>query len=367
MEKQRIAARLAMVRKSMGRNKLSWLVLTNPANVTYVTGFMGEDSWALVGSRKSYLLTDSRYSEEAKKQCACCEIVERTEGMVKETGGLVGARGMLGVDDAMTVVFYELLRKKFKGRVKRAGRIVEESRQVKDAQEAGLIEKAAAIALEALGRSLALKTGMTESELAGRIEFEMRKNLAKPSFETIVAFGANGSIPHHRPGGRRLRRDDTILIDFGVKWNGYCCDMTRCFAVGKVSSTYQKAYEVVLEAHRAAVRKVKAGVSVKELDEVARRIITDKVLPPYGHGLGHGLGLEIHEGPSVSLKSEGVLKAGQVITIEPGIYIPGKLGIRIEDDYLVTEKGCRLLSGGSKRFTAGPLAVLNVRQGHIAF
>jgi Xaa-Pro aminopeptidase len=361
MRNETIAARLALARKSMGRNKLSWLVLTNPANVTYVTGFMGEDSWALVGSRKSYLLTDSRYSEEAAKECACCEIIERTGGMVREMGRLVGARGALGVDGTMTVEFYESLRKTFKSRVKSAGRIVEGLRQVKDGQEVRLIEKAAAIAWDALGRSLVLKTGMTESELAGRIEFEMRKSLAKPSFETIVAFGANGSIPHHRPGERRLRRDDMILIDFGVKWKGYCCDMTRCFAVGKVSAIYQKAYDAVLEAHRAAARKAKAGVSVKELDEIARKVITDRGLPPYGHGLGHGLGLEIHEGPSVSSKSEGVLKAGQVITIEPGIYIPGKLGIRIEDDYLVTEKGCRLISGGSKRFAIGPLRSLGVR------
>jgi Xaa-Pro aminopeptidase len=356
-----IAARLALARKSMGRNKLSWLILTNPANVTYVTGFMGEDSWAIVGSRKSYLLTDSRYSEEAKRQCTCCDIVERTEGMVKEMARLVGARGDLGVDDAMTVVFYDLLRKKFKGRVKRAGRITEDLRQVKDAQETRLIEKAADIAWEALGESLVLKTGMTESELAGRIEFEMRKSMAKPSFETIVAFGANASIPHHRPGERRLKRDDTILIDFGVKWKGYCCDMTRCFAVGKVSSIYQKAYDAVLKAHAAAAQKAKAEMSVKELDETARQVITDAGLPPYGHGLGHGLGLEIHEGPSVSSKSEGILKAGQIITIEPGVYIPGKLGIRIEDDYLVTEKGCRLLSGGSKRFAIGSLRSLSTR------
>jgi Xaa-Pro aminopeptidase len=361
MNEKTIAARLALVRKSMGRNKLSWLILTNPANVTYLTGFMGEESWAVIGARRSYLLTDSRYIQESRRQCACCDIIERTEGMVKETSRLVGTRGAMGVDGAMMVVFYELMRKTFKGRVKRAGRIVEDLRQVKDAQEIRLIEKAAAIAWEALGESLVLKAGMTESELAGRIEFEMRKSLAKPSFDTIVAFGANGSIPHHRPGPRRLKRDDMILIDFGVKWKGYCCDMTRCFAVGKASPLYQKAYDATLEAHMAAAEKARAGASVKELDEVARKVIMEKGLPPYGHGLGHGLGLEVHEGPSVSLKSDSALKAGQVITIEPGVYIPGKLGIRIENDYLITENGCKLLSGGPKRFAAGPLISLNVR------
>jgi Xaa-Pro aminopeptidase len=360
MRYETIAAR--GVRKSMSHGKFSWLILTNPANVTYLTGFMGEDSWAIVGRRKSYLLTDSRYTEEARKECAGCEIVERKEGMVKESAKLIGARGgNIGVDDAMTVGLHELLRKAFKGRVKRAGKLVEELRQVKDRHETKLIEDAAAIAWEALDRSLILKVGMTESELAGRVEFEMRKLMARPSFDTIVAFGVNASQPHYRPGSRRLKRDDTILIDFGVRWKGYCCDMTRCFAVGKVSSFYKKAYDAVIEAHRTAAGKARAGVSARELDEAARKVIADKVLPPYGHGLGHGLGLEVHEGPSISSKSDGVLKAGQVITIEPGIYIPGKLGIRIENDYLVTEKGCRLLSGGLGRFAIGPLRSMGVR------
>jgi Xaa-Pro aminopeptidase len=361
MKKERVSARLALLRKAMRKNDIEWLILASPANVTYMTGFMGEDSWAVVGRRKSYLLTDSRYTEEAKRDCAGCEIIERKEGMVKSVGSIVGVRGHVGVDGTMAVAFYEPLRKVLKGRVKSGGMMVEELRQVKDVPETRLIEEASVIAWKALEKSLVLKIGMTEGELAGRIEFEMRKLGAKPSFDTIVAFGANASQAHYQPGSRKLKDNDTILIDFGARCRGYCCDMTRCFAVGKTPALYQKAYDAVLEAHKVAVAKVRAGASAKEIDAAARKVIADAGMPPYGHGLGHGLGLEVHEGPAISVKSGAVLKAGQVITIEPGVYIPGKLGIRIENDYLVTEKGCRLLSPGPKRFAIGPLQTLRSR------
>jgi Xaa-Pro aminopeptidase len=361
MRREAIEARLSSLRKGMRTGGFSWLILTSPANVTFMTGFMGEDSWAIIGLSRSFLLTDSRYSEEARRDCAACRVIERKEGMVKETARLITGGGAVGIDDAMTVNFYEALRKTLKGRVKRSGRMVEELRQTKEPYETRLIEEAAAIAWKALGAALKLKVGMTESELAGRIEFEMRKIGARPSFETIVAFGASASQAHYKPAGARLKANDTILIDFGVKWKGYCSDMTRCFAVGKVSSAYRRAYDAVLAAHLAAVARLRPGVSVKELDQAAREAITDVNLPPYGHGLGHGLGLEVHEGPVVSGRSDGTLAPSQVVTIEPGVYIPGRLGIRIEDDYLLTGKGCRLLSGGSRRFAVGPLTVLKAR------
>ena len=361
VRKQTVSLRLKLLRKGMRKEGFDWLILTNPANVAYVTGFMGEDSWAVAGRRQSHLVTDSRYTEQAQNDCACCQIVERSEGMVKAVLNLIGSKGNVGVDDGMTVAFYELLRKQLKGRVKRGGRLVENLREVKDRTEAGIIEEAAGVAWKVLARSLVVKMGMTESELAGRIEFEMRRLGARPSFDTIVAFGGNASQAHYVPGSRKLRKNDTILIDFGVKWKGYCCDMTRCFAVGEAGAQYEKAYDTVLEAHRTAVSRLKAGVSVKELDEAARKAIEDEGLPPYNHGLGHGLGLEVHEGPVVSSKAKGVLKAGQVVTIEPAVYVPGRLGIRLEDDYLVTERGCKLLSGGSRRFALRRLPRLRAR------
>ena len=361
MRARAVSSRLGVLRQAMRGKGFDWLILTSPANVTYLTGFMGEDSWVVVGRRKSYLLTDSRYTEEAHRDCAGCEIIERKDSMAKTVCGIVGTRGSAGVDGAMSLAFYEPLRKALKGRLRSAGRIVEGLREVKDPGEVRLIKEAAAIAWRVLQRSLVPEVGISETELAGRIEFEMRKLGARPSFDTIVAFGSNASQVHYRPANRRLRANDTILIDFGVRWKGYCCDVTRCYAVGKAGRLYRKAYDAVLEAHRTAAAMVKAGVSVKELDAAARKVIADAGLPPYGHGLGHGLGLEIHEGPVVSSGSQARLKAGQVITIEPGVYIPGKLGIRIENDYLVTEKGCRLLTPGPKRFAIGPLQTLRAR------
>jgi Xaa-Pro aminopeptidase len=259
------------------------------------------------------------------------------------------------------VAFYESLRKLLRGRIRPEGRLVENLRQIKSPREAGLIKQAAAFAWEALRRALVLRRGITESELAGRIEFEMRRLGTRPAFETIVAFGANASQPHYRPAGRRLRGNDTVLIDFGVRWNGYCCDMTRCYAVGSVAHAYRKAYDTVLRAHKQAVSMLRPGVSVKEIDDKVRRLIADSGLPPYGHGLGHGLGLEIHERPVISSKADTQLEAGQIVTIEPGVYVPGRFGIRIEDDYLIASRGCRLLSAGTGRLAAQSLVVLKVR------
>ncbi|HSV27211.1 MAG TPA: Xaa-Pro peptidase family protein [Sedimentisphaerales bacterium] len=361
MRKEAISSRLALLRKAMRGQGLDWLILASPANVTYMTGFMGGDSWAVVGRRKICLLTDSRYTEEANRDCAGCEIIERTDSMTKTVCGIVGAKGSVGADVAMSLAFYEPLRKALKGRLRTAGRIVEGLREVKSSGEVRLIREAASIAWKVLQKSLIPAVGISETELAGRIEFEMRRLGASPSFDTIVAFGSNASQVHYRPANRRLRANDTILIDFGIRWKGYCCDVTRCYAVGEAGRLYRKAYDAVLEAHKRAAAMVRAGASVRELDAVARKVIADAGLPPYGHGLGHGLGLEIHEGPVVSSKSQAKLKAGQVITIEPGVYIPGRLGIRIENDYLVTENGCRLLTGGPKRYAIGPLQTLAVR------
>ena len=185
---------------------------------------------------------------------------------------------------------------------------------------------------------------MTESEVAGLIDFNIRKTGSTNSFETIVAFGANGSLPHYQPGLRKLRKNDTILIDFGAKHKSYCCDMTRCFAVGKVNRFYQKVYTAVVESQRAAIKMVRAGVKVTEVDAAAKKVLAQYDLPEFGHGTGHGLGLEVHEAPVIAKTSKDKLKVGDVVTIEPGVYIPGKLGIRIEDDVLVTEAGCKVLS-----------------------
>jgi Xaa-Pro aminopeptidase len=237
------------------------------------------------------------------------------------------------------------LKKHVKARFRSVADVIETVRSSKDNTEIKTIEASASIAARALKQTLRyIKPGVTESELAGMLDFQIRKLGATNSFPTIVAFGPNASRPHHQPGRRKLKQKDTVLIDFGAKYKGYCSDITRCFVVGKPTGFYRKVYDVVGQAQAAAIKMIKAGVKMKSVDAAAREVIDKNDLPVYGHGTGHGLGLEIHESPFLKVESKGKLNAGQVITIEPGVYIPGKLGVRIEDDVLITETGCRILT-----------------------
>jgi len=328
------------------------IVVSNKANVTYVTGFTGGDSWAVLTPRTVYLVTDSRYTEQAKGECTGCRIIERNGSMAGQVARLLGtgkSTGTILVESCISVAEFEQLRKKSARRVRAVSNVVESIRAVKDAGEVAAIGSAVAIAEKALGRVRAeIRRGVTENELAGRLELEIRRLAGRPAFETIVAFGANGSRPHHRPSNRRLRKNDTILIDFGVRYKGYCCDLTRCFAVGRASGLFDAAYGAVERAQQAAIAKIRPEAVISEVDAAARAVIDDYGLPVYGHGTGHGLGLEVHELPIISGKIKEKLQAGQVLTIEPGVYIPGKLGVRLEDDILVTQTGCRVLSGSVK-------------------
>jgi Xaa-Pro aminopeptidase len=349
MKKETIRKRVRSIRRVLGKKDIDCLIVTKPANVSYATGFLGEDSWAAITGRAVYLLTDSRYSEQAEGECPDCKIVERA-GLMAEAVGELAERlksvRAVTVEKSVSLGGFEALKKHVKGRIRSAKDIIEEVRASKDEEEIKIIETAGSIAAKALEKTLCnIKPGMTESELAGTLDFEIRKLGARNSFDTIAAFGANASRPHHQPGGRKLKRKDTVLIDFGAKYKGYCSDITRCFVVGRRDAFYMRVYDVVERAQAAAIEKIKAGVKIQDVDGAAREVIREKDLPVYGHGTGHGLGLEIHESPFLKAESKGTLMAGQVVTIEPGVYIPGKLGVRIEDDVLVREDGCRILTG----------------------
>ncbi len=341
--------RVNLVRDCLREKHLHWLVVTKPANVTYLTGFLGDDSWALITPRSMYLVTDSRYTEQATKECLGCKIIQRKGPMIAVVADLIKkskAADIIGLEDSTSIAVFIALKRSAKSRIRNTSSLVESIRETKDSYEVSTIRKAAKIAQQALGRALKqVRLGLTENELAGIIVFEMSKLGAGSSFEPVVAFGPNASRPHHRPGQSRLKANQPILIDWGAVYNGYCCDMTRCFAFGKISRSYAKAYKAVLEAQQAAINKLRASVLIDEVDRAAREVISSYGLPVYGHGTGHGIGLEIHEGPVISGNIKGKLKVGQVVTIEPGVYIPGRFGVRIEDDFLITEQGCRRLSG----------------------
>jgi len=343
-----IKNRIKAIRRLLNKKKINSLIVTKPANVTYTTGFLGGDSWAVITNRAVYLLTDSRYTEQAKTECPACRILERTAPLSETVGKLLKklkSAKTIAAEKSSSLADFRALKKNVKAPLKSVANIIEDVRSSKDSSEIAAIKAAARTAAQALRQTTRyIKPGITENELAGRLDFQIRKAGAASSFETIVAFGPNASRPHHQPGSRKLKRNDTVLIDFGAKLKGYCCDITRCFTVAKATDLYKKVYSAVQEAQAAAIKMVKAGVAIKKVDAAAREAIARHDLPVYGHGTGHGLGIEIHENPYLNAENKGRLKAGQIITIEPGVYIPGKLGVRMEDDILVTETGSRILS-----------------------
>lgn len=349
MNKKTAQTRLGRLRRQLRGQALDALIVTNPANVTYLTGFLGEDSWLLVGPR-TVLVTDSRYIEQAHDECVGGQIHQRTEPMIPAVAGLLNRWkqvATVGIEDTCTMAQFRAIRKALKKNktLKAVGSPVGPLRQIKDADEADQVRRAARAGWTALARALAhLRPGLTEGELAGELESQMRRMGLRPAFDTIVCFGPNGSRNHHQPGSRKLRKADTILIDFGVRRNGYCSDTTRTFAFGKAGEEFTRAYEAVRAAQQAAIEQIRPGAALKTIDAAAREAIARRGFEPHGHGTGHGLGLAVHEEPYLAKTAKGRLQTGQLLTVEPGIYIPGRFGIRIEDDVLVTESGHTILT-----------------------
>lgn len=350
--------RAGAVRRRLGVLGIDGLIVVGLANVRYLTGFTGHDSWVLVLPRSVVLITDSRYTEQAAGECVNCRVVERKGGLPKEVEKILSKQkdiSTIGIEDACSVKVLTAVRKTLSAKVKPLGPVVEHVRAVKTEAEVERIRKAGKIAFDAMDRALKkLRVGMTERQFAAMYEYLLSEYGTKPSFETIVAFGPNGSRNHHQPGPRKLKKTDMILLDFGAQYQGYCSDITRCFAVGKVTKSFQKAYETAVLAQQTVIEKIQAGAKGCDLDQAARDIIRLADLPVYGHGLGHGLGLEVHESPRMSqVDKKSTLAAGHIVTVEPGVYIPGHMGIRLEDDVLVTENGAVILTG-DKRFTINP-------------
>jgi Xaa-Pro aminopeptidase len=348
MSTEHITRRVGIIRAELSKKHIDALLLTKSADVTYLTGFRGEDSWALVTGNVTYLLTDSRYTEQAQKECVRTTIVERKGPIAEAAGKLLGrlkSVRTIGVEASIPVGLYQTVKKNTGVPLRAIESPVDGPRSCKDGDELAAIKAAAAIAATAFARLRRhIKPGITESALAGVLDLEMRRQGAKVGFETIVAFGPNGSRPHHQPSERKLASRDSILIDFGARYRGYCCDITRTFALGRPTAAFRRAYEVVAQAQAAAIGSARAGATLVEVDAASRKVIRDSGLPVYGHGTGHGFGLEIHELPFLKTDAKGELKAGQVITIEPGVYLPGQLGVRIEDDILITDTGCQILT-----------------------
>lgn len=367
MNTKLIRQRLRCLREDLREKDLSGLLVTKVENVRYLTNFSGHDSWVLLTADTCLLITDSRYTEQARGECIGCRIVQRKEALPKALARQIGRLKRIrriGIERSVSIGTLGKVRQALRPQgisVRPVEGLVEQLRSIKEPGEVRLIQKAARIAWDCLHASIRyLRAGMTEQQLTARLEYEMRMRGMRAGFDTIIAFGPNGSRNHHQPSGRKLRANDSILIDFGVCADGYTCDITRSFAWGRAGREYERAWTAVYAAQQAAIGQIRAGVKVMEVDAAARRVIEQSGFPVYGHGTGHGLGLEVHEIPYLTaLDKKTRLRAGQVITVEPGIYLPGKFGIRIEDDVLVTETGARVLTRDSRYgFSADRLRIL---------
>jgi Xaa-Pro aminopeptidase len=354
------------VRDAMKELKLDGLLLTHPPDLTYLTNFSGDDSVGLVTAKAIHIVTDFRYQEQAELEAGWTELSVRDGQMANAVAKAVDGAAVVRVGfEANFTSFGQVAAldkaiKELKGSKKVELVPLEDVmlnlRKVKDDQEIGLIRKSIAVAEEAFEAVRdEIKVGQSENHLAGRLISELRSRGAETtSFEPIVASGANSSLPHHRPGEALIRRDMPVLIDWGAKFDGYCSDLTRTFIVGRASPKLKQIYKVVYEAQLAAIAFLRPGVTTKQADRVARDVI-DKAgfKDNFGHGLGHGLGRDIHELPSMRHTGhEEELRPGMIVTVEPGIYIPGECGVRIEDDVLITHSGCEVLSTLEKSFEA---------------
>ncbi len=336
--------------------KLDGLLLTHPPDLSYLTNFTGEDSIGLITPKGLHFVTDFRYQEQIAIEAGWVDVAIR-EGRMEETLAktIAAAKAKrVGFEvNFATVGQISALEKQLKeinANVELVGieNVMVNIRKVKDDHEIDLIRKSAAIAEEAFDAIREhIKPGVTENYLAGLMGLELRSRGASgSSFPVIMAAGANSSLPHYRPNETLVQKDQPLLIDWGALYKGYCSDLTRTLMVGRAPEKIKKIYKVVEEAQAAAIAFLRPGVTTMQADTVARDVITRAGFGEFfGHGLGHGIGRDIHELPTLrKTGGEEELRPGMVVTVEPGIYLPGVGGVRIEDDVLITHSGCEVLT-----------------------
>ncbi|MBV9213030.1 MAG: aminopeptidase P family protein [Actinobacteria bacterium] len=332
---------------------LAAIVVTNLANVRYLTGYTGTSGACVVGAGVRVFVTDFRYVAQAE-----CEVdpgFDRLQGrqdLLEDAAKRVPA-GRVGFEDHhLTVRAHQRLSGFVADGTELvpAGRLVERLRAVKDADELARIREAARLADEALNgivdRGL---VGRAEREVALGLEADMRSLGSEPSFPSIVAGAANGALPHARPGDRTIGEGELVVLDFGCVVDGYCSDCTRTLATGRLPDDAAAVYDLVLDTQVATLDRVRPGAECRAVDAFAReRIEAAGHGERFGHGLGHGVGLEVHELPTLSKAGEGELEPGNVVTVEPGVYVPDRFGVRIEDLVVVTERGAEVISTAPK-------------------
>ena len=352
-----LEARLDNVRMRLAANALGALLVTDLSNIFYLSGFTGSSAMLVVTQENSHILVDPRYSIQASNECKFARVVEYSgRAAVVAAAQLLGELklGSVGYEaDNLTVTLHRQLRKLTDTKVtlRSTREMVEKLRRVKDSGEISLMRVAAGIADSAFEAALTeIRPGMSEREVALLIDSTLRRMGAdKESFETIAATGPNSACPHAKPTDARLEPGQFLKMDFGARYENYCSDITRTVCIGKPTKKHKEIYQIVLDAQLKAIDAIAPGKSGREIDAVARDYIASKGYGEnFGHGLGHGLGIEVHDHVGLSQTSDLVLEPGVVVTVEPGIYIEGWGGVRIEDDVVVTDSGADVLTEATK-------------------
>jgi Xaa-Pro aminopeptidase len=354
MKHDRYAARRSRLSSAVKKAGVEALLVAHPQNVTYLTGFTGDSSHLVIGSARTLLISDSRFETQLDDECPGLDRTIRTakiqqvDFLVQTLAGLKLKK--LGFEsDHTSVATHSTLTSKLSGlELVPQSDLVEALRQVKDSREIDAIRRAVAQAERGLAAMLAsVLPEMTERQAAHDLEHAMRRfGALRAAFEPILAVGPQSALPHYRAGEHRLNESPFVLIDWGaVEPGGYHSDLTRVVAGSKIPPKLEKLHRVVMTARQAALDLMRPGATCQAVDAAARQAIDNAGFSKYfGHGLGHGIGLEIHESPRLSPTSKDTLVSGMVVTVEPGIYLPGFGGVRLEDDVLITPDGCEILS-----------------------
>jgi len=351
-------ARRDRLRSAMKKAGADALLVTSFANVTYLTGFTGDDSYLLLRPDGELILSDSRYTTQLGEECPGVDLQIRSHATTMVESAAKAIRrakiGRLGIEgDSMSVSLRDQIAEKLpKLEILPTSGLVEQLRQIKDKGEIARIRKAVWQAEKAFAVLKAtLNPAKTEKQVADELEHQMRLfGSRNRGFQSIVAVGSRAALPHAVPGERTVGESDFILVDWGADEGLYRSDLTRVLVTGRISAKFERIYRVVLEAQTRAIAAIRPGAVCKNIDRIARRVIDKAGFGRhFGHGLGHGVGIDIHELPRLATTNDAVLKPGMVLTVEPGIYLPDWGGVRIEDDVLVTRKGHEVLTSVPKR------------------
>ncbi len=336
---------------SLNLHHLDAFLVTKDVNIRYLTEFPASESWLLVSPRGISYITDFRYILEAKKSLKGITIKRYTHSFSRTLFELASSLKLkkIGFDDRhISLAAFKRIKTACPSKIKlvAVNNLIEDLREIKSASEISQIRKAISLNLMAIDfLKKVIRPGLSEREVLLRLETFVKSRKAGFSFDPIIASGPNSCFPHAKVTDRRIKNNEPVLVDMGIDLNGYKSDLTRMFFLGKIPRSVLEVNDFVRRAQQEAIAKIKAGVLAHEIDQQARNyLVNNKLGKFFGHSLGHGVGLEIHEAPSISTRSPSILKENMVFTVEPAVYIPGKFGIRIEDMVLVTKNGCEVLT-----------------------